>query len=367
MTSDARMPAYKSVNIQPKRILVITQRYLGDTLLVTPLLSSLKQAYPDAELDVLLPASNLGMLEGNRDVAKLIPLIAKPGALNFGRLLLALFRRYDIAISTQAGDRPVLCAILAGKFSMGFTSGHDAKNLWKNWLLSRSLVNTDPNTHSVLENLRFCELLKITPCYRITPPRTALDSKKMLIPAGKYVVLHVMPQWRYKQWHEQGWIDVAYYLHHKGYQLLLTGSRQEHELAVLSRLQAKLPPETRNLAGQLSLSETTLLIEHANIFIGPDTGITHLAAATGVRTIALFGPTDPKAWGPWPLGYSENWPPFASVGAQTVNNVCLIQGQEQQGCVPCQLEGCERHRESRSACLDNLTSNRVIDILSEFM
>ena len=41
------MSAFQVTNIQPKRVLVITQRYLGDTLLITPLLSSLKKAYPD--------------------------------------------------------------------------------------------------------------------------------------------------------------------------------------------------------------------------------------------------------------------------------------------------------------------------------
>ncbi len=366
MTSDASMPAYKPPNIQPKRILVITQRYLGDTLLITPLLGSLKEAYPDAEIDVLLPASNLGMLEGNPDIAKLIPLVSKPGLLKFGRLLFSMFKHYDISISTQAGDRPILCAILAGKFSMGFISGYGAKNHWKRILLDRFLMSADLNSHPVLENQRFCELLDIKPCYRLSLPRT-LQAKNSLMPDCKYAVLHVMPQWRYKQWHEQGWQELGYYLHHKGYQLVLTGGGQELELAVLRRLQALLPPSTRNLAGQLTLAELAELIKNSKIFIGPDTGITHLAAATGVLTFALFGPTDPKSWGPWPMGYAKNTPPFVSVGTQSINNVFLIQGQSKVACVPCQLEGCDRHRESKSACLDDLSSSTVISILSRYV
>ena len=366
MTSDARMPAYKLTNIQPKRILVITLRYLGDTLLITPLLNSLKQAYPDAEIDVLLPANNLSMLAGNPDVAKLIPLIDKSGILSFARLLCSLYKHYDVAISTQAGDRPTLCAILAGKFSMGFVTDLGVKNLWKHLLLDRVLILEERNTHPVLNNLGFCELLNIKPCYQLSPPRS-LNANKNFAIGSKYAVLHVMPQWRYKQWHERGWIELGHYLHHKGYQLVLTGGGKEHEMAVLRSLQAKLPPETRNLAGQLSLAEITELVENAEIYIGPDTGITHLAAATGVLTIALFGPTDPKAWGPWPKGYAKNVSPFASVGTQSVNNVCLIQGQANQLCVPCQLEGCDRHRESRSACLDNLSSSTVINILSNYV
>ena len=78
------MSASKATNIQPKRILVITQRYLGDTLLITPLLGSLKKAYPDAEIDVLLPASNTGVLEGNPDVNQCITFPTKPSILKAG-------------------------------------------------------------------------------------------------------------------------------------------------------------------------------------------------------------------------------------------------------------------------------------------
>jgi len=38
----------------------------------------------------------------------------------------------------------------------------------------------------------------------------------------------------------------------------------------------------------------------ARLYVGPDTSVTHLAAASGCPTIALFGPTDPRLWGPWP-------------------------------------------------------------------
>jgi heptosyltransferase-3 len=47
------------------------------------------------------------------------------------------------------------------------------------------------------------------------------------------------------------------------------------------------------------------------------------------------------------------------VGSRTVNNVTLIQGKKH--CVPCLLEGCERHLGSRSDCLDEMPAARVID------
>jgi len=52
------------------------------------------------------------------------------------------------------------------------------------------------------------------------------------------------------------------------------------------------------LTDQLPLAKLAAVIKRCNFFIGNDSGITHLAAALGIYTIALFGPTDPKIWGP---------------------------------------------------------------------
>ncbi|MEI8574680.1 glycosyltransferase family 9 protein [Methylomonas sp. LW13] len=362
LISQRSMPNQKPLNIQPKRILVITLRYLGDTLLVTPLISSLKQAYPNADIDVLLPASNAGMLEGNPDIRRLLTVAGKPGGLAFGKLLFSLFRRYDLAISTQAGDRPTLCAAIAGKTSIGFVPGDATKAWWKKALLKRWLVFSSDYGHAVLENLRFCKLLGIAPCYRLTPPQSSTPIPSITDP---YVVLHIMPQWRYKQWHAEGWCELIAFLDRQGFKVVLTGSGNPAELAALREIQQQLPTDVINLAGHLSLAQLSALIGKAAFFVGPDTGITHLAAATGTLTFALFGPTDPEKWAPWPCGYGEDKTPFASRGASQVNNVYLLQGQTEQNCLPCQLEGCDRHRESYSACLDQLSSGRVIDVIAQ--
>lgn len=354
------MNASKLTNIQPKRILVITQRYLGDTLLITPLLSSLKQAYPDSKIDVLLPKSNFGMLEGNPDINQLIALSK---GWNLGKLLVSFFRTYDLAISTQASDRTALCSLLSGKVSISFVTEDLKKTWWKRYLLTAYLTFSNQYQHAVLENLRFCELLGIKPIYKITPPQEKISTIE--IPKTPYAILHIMPQWRYKQWHLQGWQQIAEFLSSKNYQVILTGSNNPDELNILVKLQQSTPTPIVNLAGKLSLAQVTKLISHANLFIGPDTGITHLAAATGTPTIAIFGPTDPYKWSPWPYNYAKSQAPFSSHGCQQQKNVYLIQGSvTDKHCVPCQGEGCEKNRNSYSECLDSLEADKVTNIIS---
>jgi heptosyltransferase-3 len=74
--------------------------------------------------------------------------------------------------------------------------------------------------------------------------------------------------------------------------------------------------------------------------------------------VALFGPTDPRIWGPWPAREAAG---YARVALhQRRGNVLLLQNPELD-CVPCQLEGCDRHRGSHSECLDRLPAARVIE------
>jgi heptosyltransferase-3 len=95
----------------------------------------------------------------------------------------------------------------------------------------------------------------------------------------------------------------------------------------------------------------------ARIYIGPDTSVTHLAAAAGCPTVALYGPTDPRLWGPWPVGGLDTmWE--AAGGIQQRGNVWLVQNA--LPCTPCQLEGCERRPDSGSQCLVELSPQRVI-------
>ncbi|WP_367155060.1 glycosyltransferase family 9 protein [Methylomonas sp. HYX-M1] len=359
------MPKAKPANIQPKRILVITLRYLGDTLLTTPLLNALHQAYPQAAIDVLLPAANAGMLAGNPAVAQIVEMPVKPKLWTFLRFLAGLYRRYDWAIAAQDGDRPALCAIIAGKRSLGFVPEALGKAWWKKLLFSDALVFPRDYRHPLLENLRFCEVLGVEPCYRLTPPCS--DQKPPVEPLKPYAVLHIMPQWRYKQWHSAGWRALIDYLTKSGLQVVLSGSGHPAERQVLNEIVADAAAVPIDVSGRLSLAQLADLIGGAALFVGPDTGITHMAAATGTPTIALFGPTDPRKWAPWPVGYENAQAPFAARGSRRVGNVYLIQGHTDKECLPCQLEGCERHRNSHSECLDDLPVQTVIRAVDEFI
>lgn len=362
----------------PQRVLLIVTRRIGDVLLTTPLLHSLRLAWPEAAIDVLVFRNTEGVLRGNPDIREIITVPEHPGFWRHLRLFLRLFRRYDLALSTLTGDKPIIYAWVAGKRRIGLLAP-ERKQRWKRRLLSQTVEFDNLDTHTVLMNLKLAEALGIAPSYAVVATWTPQDAAHLAatfmlpLPQGArgfgaenlesqdmqpYAVLHVYPKFAYKTWHVQGWVDLAQWLSTQGMRVLLTGSKDADELAYVEQICKQLPPDTINLAGRLSLSQSACLLSRAKLYVGPDTVMTHIAAAVGAPTVALFGPSNPVKWGPWPQGYARPRNPYRLRGTQRVANVILLQGPGD--CVPCMEEGCERHVRSLSDCLQNLTSQEVI-------
>src|SRR4029078_8344174 len=96
-----------SLSAKP-RILVVSLRRIGDALLTTPLIRSLRRAWPDATIDVLTFPGPAGIVEGNPDVDAVVGAPARPTLTETLTLISRLFKRYDLAVSTQPGDRPTV-------------------------------------------------------------------------------------------------------------------------------------------------------------------------------------------------------------------------------------------------------------------
>ena len=351
----------------PRRILVIAMRYLGDVLLITPLLHSLRQAYPDARIDVLVFRNTAVMLEGNPDINHIITTPNRPRLVDYRHLLCQLFRRYDLAVATQAGDRSFLCLLFAAPLRISVVSQKNTTGWWKRFFV-KYWTEFDDNTHTVLQHLKLLDALNTEKHFALIPPQYSdiqqlVKQYPFIASNNDYVVLHPYPQWTYKQWTVDAWIEIGHYLHKLGLTLVLSCGPAQQELDYVATIQRQLPDGTINLAGQVTLAQLATIIAKAKLYIGPDTGITHLAAATGVPVIALYGPTNPVRWAPFPYGYQSNTNPFNKKGDQQVNNVYLLQGQGD--CVPCGLEGCDRHQQSRSECLDKLSPSSVRRIVQQ--
>ena len=354
-----------SLSTTPKRILIITLRHLGDVLLCTPLFNSLRLAYPNAVIDVLVYTNTASIIYGNPHIDSIVCVTNKPSRTEYFDLIKKIFRHYDLSIVTQTGDRPLLYSFLSSAHRIALVPPKPDKGWWKRYLVQGWTEFDDVNTHTVIQLLQLMDVLNKPKIYNLIA--TANQPLTTSIPTP-YAVLHLFPLWTYKRWNIKGWKQIAHYLLDRNIDIVLTGGPDSNEIQYVSNFHNQLPKQVINLAGKTSLGQLSTLISNAKLYIGPDTGVTHLASATGTPTIAIFGPTNPIKWAPWPVNYCSDNNPFFKKGNQQVNNVFLIQGKGD--CVPCHLEGCEQHRASHSVCLDNLAAseikNTIFNILKTF-
>lgn len=344
----------------PGTILVISLRFLGDVLLTTPLIRSLRRAYPGAQIDALVFAGSEGVLEGNPDLRAVIAADRGPQRALWRRL----WRRYDLAVIAETADRPHLLGWIAGRRRAGLLPPEWDKAWWKRISLAHGVVSPRERARPVSYR-KLAQALgvawhpeMVAPQAPVTPELLGFDAAR-----ERFAVLHLAPRFRYKRWNTPGWHALIAWLHDEGLRVVVTGGPEEDERAYVREVLAGVRGPVVDLSGRLRFGQTAELLRRAALFVGPDTATTHLAAACETPTVALFGPTDPRLWGPIPRrGLEQAYEKVAALQAR--GNVALLQ-EPSLACVPCQEEGCQKRRDSYSECLDRMSPARVIEAARE--
>jgi len=342
------------------RALVVVCRYLGDVLLATPLARSLTEA--GYTVDWLVATGTQDLLQGQSCAHTVYTVdVSMPWRAQLA-LGMRLRRKYDAAFVLTASDRPMALAFAASRRVYALIPAEGMQYAWKRYMASQWIPYEDKQ-HMVWRAIRLGQLADLSTHAHAGLEWTDDDMqqiRKQLPWTEKdaYVQLHPFARWPYKWWNKKGWHDLITYLLDTGLRVAITGSPVEKEQAH-TLLKGYDNNKVCALAGVLNWRQLACLSSHAQAYIGLDTANTHLAASTGTQVIALFGPTDPRIWGPWPNGFDGETPWQACVenGIQRSGNISLLQGT--QDCVPCQLEGCERRSDSDSACLQDMQAQWV--------
>jgi heptosyltransferase-3 len=370
----------------PKRVLFIATRQIGDVLITTPLITKARALWPHAEFHFLGYRGKLDMLKGNPDIQEWIETSDHPGLGEYWRLFRKIFQRYDLAFITQPSDRAYFYGSIAALRRVGVVGAHpqgkgkDNKNAWKKAISMHTVEVNYFHQHVIIEKLRLLEPFYPSPAIAnqalfedgvwVTPPAAESLStqiaQQLRVP---YVVIHPGPLTAYKRWPLGHWKAIIEWLSAQGLQVVLSASPAEQDLKlnrdVLALLNAESRANVMDTQGQLTLAQAGTLLRDALFYIGVDTSISHLAAACNTKTIALFGPTPPSNFGPWPNGFAGTAPYQLRARSQTVGNITILQGPGE--CVPCRKAGCDDHVNSRSECLNLLEPEQVIAAAKSFL
>jgi len=159
------------------------------------------------------------------------------------------------------------------------------------------LDNSDHAARQLARPLATVGLSLTDPAARIFPDAADRESVRHFrgIDGQKIVVLHPGSGSETKNWPTENWIRFGDLLLSKGRDLLILAGEADFER--IARLRTAWSQRAVQFAENLPLPHVAALLE-ATLFVGHDSGISHIAAAVGARCLLLFGWTDPKIWAP---------------------------------------------------------------------
>ena len=322
-----------------QRVLVIRLRSIGDTVLATPVLNSLRRQLPWAEIDIALEEWVAPLLEGFEGVG--IQSIGADAAARLRAAARLKKRRYDAVINLHGGSTSsTLAAATLAKYRLGFSHYRFPRTYTHLYGSPADLWGTD-QLHSVEQQLAILGLAGIE-IDRSEPtglPNNAAAEASIarrVGEAGPIALIHPAAAYETKQWPAANFARVVEHLTSRGFRVAAIAAPNERNVLEAVRQAANCDVLA---LGDLTLPEVTALARRADVFVGNDSGIAHIAAAVQTPTVVIFGSSNRMHWRPWTQARSE-----------------IV--FEKFACQPCPGDRCREFGEPR--CILNIPVSSVI-------
>jgi len=283
---------------------------MGDVILSTPVLTAVKQRYPDAYIAMMVQPYARELVEGHPDVDEVLHDDINgdhQGLRRFFRLVADLKKhRFDVAIVLHPTLRLALLVFLA-RIPLRVGTGYRAYSLLFNKRVFHHRKHSD--NHELDLNLELLQAIGVENQdfdFKFHIPQNAEETieqvlRKRKTPGQPLVVLHAGSGGSARDWSAERFGQLALKLKKElNACVVLSGVKTEKELA--DRVQTTAQTELVRLDGKLSIKELAALLRKADLLIANSTGPLHLAVAVGTQVIGLFCPIKPclpNRWGPY--------------------------------------------------------------------
>ena len=306
---------------EPQRIVLLRPCCIGDAVMATAALSALREAFPRAHISWALGPWSARAIEAHPDLDDILPLaVDMPlrSPLEMAGFIRQLRRgRYDLAISLVRSPLMSLAVYLSG---IPYRAGLDSAGRGFGYNLP---VPIDPaarehESEIYLKVIRAVAGRQLHAHANLPVTAPALDAVRARLAAAAvdrpFIVAHAgggsnpganMADKRYPPAAFAALLSRL--TEALGAGLILLGGPDD--AAIVDALARRLPADAQNWTGALSFQEIGALALEARVYIGNDTGLTHLAAASGAKTVMIMGPTDPLRYAPFTPDSLALWKP----------------------------------------------------------
>jgi heptosyltransferase-2 len=298
------------------KILILALSGIGDALMFTPALKSLRQSLPTAQIDALV------MFKGTKEIYETNPNVNKiihfdfieEGALNSLKFILGLRKKYDATINVYPSNRKEYNVI---NFLLGAKQRAGVKYLRMNsqnfgWLNNVTVLEND-ETHNVQTNIKLVEKL-LNKKFDKEPEMqfSVSDDDKSFAEnflKGKNILEkdfiigfhtgcatlknHIKRRWEPEKFAELG----KKLIKEKDAKVFLFGGPEEEELK--SSINRMIDSENSYVIKTEKFLQSIAIMKRCNVFVTNDSALMHVASTLGLKVIAIIGPTNPNYIHPW--------------------------------------------------------------------
>ena len=341
-------------------ILLIQLGDIGDVVWATPTFRAVKQAYPQANVSVLLRESFGSLLEADPHIHKIFEVKRCRGNLikkmkeqiRFLRTLRQ--EHFDLVFDLRSDDRGAYMALLSGAQIRAALLYRGLK--WRNCLFTH-LVDPPASKERIYgaaeQSIRIVREFGIDT--KDTIPKLWVSEKvkkrveKLLEGDGvtavsRWITLNPFSRWEYKEWGYEKWVQIVDWLWEE-YEILtvIVGAPEERgkSIDIVNKCKGRI----FNLTGRTSLDELAGVLSLSSLHLGVDSAAPHIAAAVGTPTITIYGPSEWLVWAP--IGETHS----------VVTPDC--------DCAPCHQKGCDGSGTSK--CLEELTVDKLKGAIQKFL
>ena len=316
-----------------KKILIIRLSSVGDIVMALPVAGVLKREFGNnVEITWIVKETYAGLVENNKYIDKVIyfeefkskyfrfvkELLRnlnkkfKNNKLGFVKKWLKRFpvdnnlqnKKYDIVLDLQGSVESSIITLSSDAYV----------NLVPNFVangIERFYKQThikDDSMHRIEEYLNVLNALKINIDYqgylygwnftsKEINRNASILKKYELTENGDYVILALTTQWKSKNYPVEYWAEIIKYLNKIDKKIIIIGTASDQK-EIDELLKLGLSNKFINLCGKTNIRELVLLIKNSMLVISGDSGPMHIAASLNIPVIAIFGPTNPRKWGP---------------------------------------------------------------------
>ena len=306
------------------KVLLIKLRHIGDSLLLTPTIVALQEQLDGAEVWVLTRRGSDSILGGCPGIHRIL---ATVGTERKHRFFSSIFDDLRLIRELRGQEFDYAFELSESERGRWFLAMCGAKHKVANFTTKKpgSFVGRKFEKvcdfsgylgHAVSKD--FCTVQSVLPLSEPIPPlcfsRERVEATPFDDALGKFAVIHPGTRWSRKRWETGKWIEVGKHLLTRLDQVVISCGGDPEEVSLAAEIQRNLGERALNSRGKLNWRQVAGLLYRAEILVGLDTAVTHLAAACGCPSVVIWGPSFEGHWRPWRAPHRLVLPPgFAEI------------------------------------------------------